>query len=75
MKTSLLIVIVLASIYMGLLIGRQIYSFRPIKMTFSTDPAFSINRCLTAEQIKEMSKFKSVSFTVFPSGRIKIDSN
>ena len=75
MKTSLLIVIVLASIYMGLLIGRQIYFFKPIKMTFSTDPAFSINKCLTAEQIKEMSKSKSVTLTVFSGGRIKIDSN
>ena len=75
MKTSLLIVIVLAGIYMGLLIGKLLYSFKPIKMTFSTDPAFSINKCLTAEQIKEMSKSKSVTLTVFPGGKVQIDSN
>ena len=73
MKTAWLIIIIISSICIGLLTGKKIYSFEPIRMVFSTGPGFGINRCLTDEQIREMSKSKTIDFTVYPGGRVEVN--
>jgi len=75
MKTFWLIIfIILSSFCFGVLIGKQMYSFEPIRLILPSYPVVIMNRCLTEEQVKEASKYGLIEFVVYPGGKIKVNN-